>query len=154
MALDRCGGCGWRGGDADCRARFEAYLARDFSDPVYFRSHRLMVDAYSLQHPDDYCRSAKSFAEHLTGLCWIIEEEAGTAIGPEALRRWLDGTPRLKKPELPEQRGEVAIGDLPAEADGDEWASAVRRWAESVWAAYAELHPQARRWIAEARSSA
>jgi hypothetical protein len=148
-----CDECGWleAGGREGCRARFESFLARDFSDARYFASHRLLVDVYCLQHPGQYCASAKSLAAHLAGLGWILEEGAATAVGPEALRRWLSGERRLDKPAVPERRGATTIGDLPAEAPPAEWGAAVRRWAEDVWSAYAPLHPVARRWIEAAR---
>jgi hypothetical protein len=149
-----CDECGWAeaGGREGCRARFEAFLARDFSEARYFASHRMLVDVYCLQHPEQYCASAKSLAAHLAGLAWILEEGAATAVGPEALRRWLSGERRLDKPPLPEWRGDITLGDLPADAPPPEWAEAVRRWAENVWAAYEPLHPLARAWIAAARS--
>lgn len=147
-----CDECGWAeaGGREGCRARFDEYLARDFSDPLYFRSHRLLVDTYCLQHPDQLCRSAKSLAAHLVGLCWVLEEGAGTAVGPDQLRRWLGGARALAKPELPAAYGKRTIGDLPADAEPAQWANAVRSWAEETWSAYAALHPLARIWLAEA----
>lgn len=147
-----CDECAWAeaGGREGCRARFEALIARDFSDPLYFGTHRLLVDAYCLQHPEQYCASGKSLAAHLAGLGWILEEGAAAAVGPEALRRWLSGDRRIDKPSLPETRGELTIGDLPEAAAPAQWAAEVRRWAESVWAAYGALHDLARDWIAEA----
>ncbi|HEY0412777.1 MAG TPA: DUF5946 family protein [Allosphingosinicella sp.] len=147
-----CDECGWAeaGGREGCRASFEAFLARDFSDPLYFRTHRMFVDTYCLQHPEQYCASAKSLVAHLAGLCWILEGGAGTAAGPERLRDWLDGARELEKPALPERRGILTLGDLPVESGPAEWADAVRRWAASTWAAYAALHPLARRWRADA----
>lgn len=150
-----CDQCGWReaGGRAGCRARFEEFLARDFSDPLFFRTHRMFVDTYCLQHPEDFCASAKSLAAHLAGLCWILEGGAGTATGPEPLRRWLSGERRLDKPALPEQRGALTIGDLPEDGDAAAWGEAVRRWAESTWAAYAGLHDIAHAWVGQAARS-
>ena len=149
-----CDECGWAeaGGRQGCRERFEAYLARDYSDPQFFRAHRLLVDAYCLQHPEQYCASAKSLAAHLAGLCWIVEGGAAAAVGPSRLRDWLDGARALDKPEMPVFRGALTIGDLPGEAGPVEWAEAVRRWAEATWAGYAPLHETARRWIAEAKA--
>ena len=65
---ERCSGCGLvvPGGTAGCQAIMDEVLARDFSDVLYFRVHRMMVDTYSLQHPERYCASAKSLAAHLT----------------------------------------------------------------------------------------
>lgn len=148
-----CAGCGWvvEGGAEGCRARFDELIARDFGDATFFAVHRLFVDTYSLQHPDRFCRSAKSLAAHLTGLCLIVEGGASPATGAAFLHRWLDGPARLDKPPLPAGRGGVTLGDVHAVGEPGPWREAVRRWAETVWEAYAELQPLARRWAAEAR---
>jgi hypothetical protein len=150
---ERCGGCGRavEGGTAGCQARYEALLARDYEDPAFFAVHRMCVDTYSLQHPDRYCRSAKSLAAHLVGLGLILEEGISAASGAPALRDWLDGRRELEKPPLPEARGEITLGDVEAIAEPGPWSDAVKAWAASTWQAYAELHPLARRWAAEAR---
>lgn len=155
MAQAPCGGCGWRvdGGTAGCRERFETLLARDFSDARFFGVHRLSVDCYALQHPDDYCASAKSLAAHLVGLAVIVEGEANPAIGSSDLRDWLDGNRALDKPALPAERGAVTLGDLEAIEEPGAWREAVRQWADSVWAAYTPLHGLAREWLAQARRS-
>lgn len=145
-----CPGCGHPGGADACLGLFEAILARDYSDPLFFRCHRLFVDAYCLQHPELRCISAKSLAAHLAGLCQILEEGASEATGSDTLHRWLDGTRILEKPALPATRGALSMADLAGIDDSVAWREAVRRWAESVWQAYAELHPLARRWSAEA----
>jgi hypothetical protein len=153
MAPEACEGCGWivEGGTAGCRAAFEALLARAFSDPSFFGAHRLFVDCYCLQHPDDYCASAKSLAAHLSGLAQIVEEGASPATGSPDLRNWLDGDRRLDKPALPAARGSTTLGDLEAIEDPAAWSEAVRRWAHSIWDAYAPLHGLAREWLAQAR---
>jgi len=149
---EACDECGWAeaGGREGCRARFEAFLARDYSDALYFRVHRMFVDAYCLQHPEQYCASAKSLAAHLVGLGWILEGGAGPTSGPARLRDWLDGPATLDKPPLPARRGELTLGDLRVESGPAEWEAAVRRWAQSAWDAYAELQPLARKWRTEA----
>lgn len=151
-----CGGCGRsvEGGTAGCRAEFETLLARDFEDARFFAVHRMFVDCYCLQHPEDYCVSAKSLAAHLVGLAQIVEAEASPATGSADLRSWLDGDKALDKPALPEARGEVTLGDLAGIEDSAAWRKAVRGWADSIWAAYADLHPLARRWAAEAGRAA
>lgn len=75
MSKERCAGCGAAvdGGTVGCGALFDEVLARDYSDPAYFRCHKLVVDCYSLQHPDEFCRSAKSLASHLVGQGIAIE---------------------------------------------------------------------------------
>lgn len=76
-APEPCSGCGLvvPGGAAGCRALFEELLARDFTNSAYFRVHRMMVDVYSLQHPER--ASAKSLAAHLTNLCRLIGNGSG-----------------------------------------------------------------------------
>ena len=56
---DICAACGAsvEQGKGGCLKLFEEILAREFSDYRYGRIHRLTVDAYSLQHPDEYMRS-------------------------------------------------------------------------------------------------
>lgn len=148
-----CPGCGNPDGADRCLALFEAMLARDYSDPQFFGTHRLFVDAYCLQHPELRCVSAKSFASHLAGICQILEGGTSEATGTPSLRRWLDGTPNLEKPPLPADRGTLTLADL-ADIDGPAaWRVAVRRWAETVWAAYGELQPVARRWLEEAQAA-
>jgi len=151
---DRCAGCGLAvaGGTAGCQAIFDELLARDFGDAVYFRRHRMLVDVYSLQHPERYCASAKSLAAHLGGLCSILEHGASPAIGAEWLRIWLDGTPRLEKPALPAFRGALTIADVRAASDPEAHGQAVERWARATWEACAPLHPVARAWVDAARA--
>jgi hypothetical protein len=149
---EACGGCGRAiaGGTAGCRAEFDALVGRDFTDARFFASHRLFVDVYALQHPDEFCRSAKSLAAHLAGLCLILEHEAGAATGAAALRDWLEGPRALDKPPVPATRGAITLADLAGIDDPAAWRQALRRWAESTWAAWVDLHPLARRWAAEA----
>jgi hypothetical protein len=150
-----CAGCGLpiEGGTAGCRAIFDALLARDFGEVAYFRLHRLLVDAYSLQHPEDYCASAKSFAAHATGLCWALERAGDRAVGSEALRRWLDGPAPVEKPTLPPSRGARTIADVRAAADVAAYEVALERWARSTWDAYTPLHALVRGWVERALAS-
>jgi len=146
-----CAGCGWVApeGSGGCQEIFDEFLARDFTNALYGRFHRLMVDTYCLQHPDRYCASAKSLAAHLGGLCCAVEHGARPE-AYKALQRWLNGRPPIEKPELPSSRGAVTIADVKATPDPIEYAQAVQRWARSTWEAYAILHPQARRYMQEA----
>ena len=149
-AVARCGGCGSEAGTASCQSIFDELLARDFSDATYFRVHRLLVDTYSLQHPDRYCASAKSLAAHLTGLCALLERGGDRAVGVAALRTWLDGRPRIQRPETPQFRGRLTVADVRRARGPEAYAAAAERWAQSTWKAYSSLHRLARGWVAEA----
>jgi len=147
VTAERCGGCGAAiaGGTAGCRALYDEVLARNYSQPAHSACHKLVVDAYSLQHPDEFCRSAKSLATHLTGLAISVEGGSKDRAGA-ALRRWLDEPVSLAKPSLPEERGRTTLSHLALTAGPDEWHAAVRAWAGDVWAAYTPLHPLACEW--------
>ena len=147
--MDVCEGCGLHvaDGTAGCQAMFDEFRAREMSElaPSY-ASTRLTVDVYCLQHPDRYCVSAKSLAAHLTGVGWAVERGGGEW-GLRRLQRWLDSGPKLEKPALPAGHGTLTIADVASAADTDAYIAALDRWARSTWAAYAELHDIARRWI-------
>ena len=149
---DRCEDCGAvvTEGRTGCLQLFEEILAREFSDYRYGRIHRLTVDAYSLQHPDKYMRSGKSFAAHLTGICAAIEGDDVLSTN-QIVQKWLSTNPQVEKPaHIPEQRGTLTIPYIYSAANPDEHVERVREWAREVWAAWAEHHDLARRLISEA----
>lgn len=111
--------------------------------------HRLMVDAYALQHPERYCLSARSYAAHLTGMLASLEHDGKPEL-LRALQRWLSNHPALEKPPLPESRGELTIASVLAAPDRLAMDRAIRAWGESAWAAYAPWHELARKWTAAA----
>jgi len=153
---ERCKGCGLvvPRGTKGCQALCDELLARDFGNALYFRSHRLLVDIYSLQHPERYCVSAKSLAAHLTGLCWFMDNDGPRAVGSEPLRRWLDGPSPVEKPELPSFRGSLTIEEVRGTSDPESYARAVERWGRATWEAYSPLHALAREWIRTALAPA
>ncbi len=121
-----CFGCGLvvPDGTAGCQRILDELLARDFSDAAYFR---------------------------VTGPCWLLEHGGDRAIGSEALRRWLDGAPRIERPAIPSFRGVLTVEDVHGvAADPVAYEGAVDRWARSTWEAYAPLHARAGAWIRQA----
>ncbi len=151
---DVCEDCGAAAaeGKAGCLKIFEEILAREFGDYRYGRIHRLTVDAYSLQHPDKYMRSGKSFAAHLTGVYAALEGEDALSIN-RMVQKWLSTNPQIEKPaHLPKRRGDLTVTYIHAAADADEHIERVREWARDVWGAWSEHHDLARRLISEATS--
>ena len=147
-----CENCGAvvAGGKSGCLKIFEEILAREFSDYRYGKIHRLTVDTYSLQHPDQYMRSGKSFAAHLTGMYAALEHEDALALN-QVMQKWLNTNPKVEKPvRIPEQRGGLTITYIHSAVDADEHIRRVREWAQDVWGAWAEHHDLARRLISEA----
>lgn len=151
---DVCEDCGAvvAEGKAGCLKIFEEIIAGEFSDYRYGKIHRLTVDAYSLQHPDKYMRSGKSFAAHLTGLCTALEGEEALALN-QTVQKWLSTNPQIDKPaHIPERRGDLTVTYIRSAVDADEHIKRVREWARDVWGAWAEHHDLARRLISEATS--
>ncbi len=150
-----CPDCGAEGvvDEEECRRLFEDVIEREFSRPELFKVHRLTVDAYSLQHPDRYMKSAKSAAAHLTGMCWAMEHLDSPAVS-RAMSRWLNGSPSL--PEIdrppPGRRGQLTIRHVHGASVSAEHLERVQEWAESTWAAWEGQHAQARAWVEEVMS--
>jgi hypothetical protein len=140
------------GGREACQHLFNEVLAKEFSDYRYFRTHRLTVDVYSLQHPAEYMRSAKSYAAHLTGMYAAIEED-GAAETNRVVQRWLDGPIVFPRPDHPppRQRGVLSILYVHGAVDPEDHIRRVREWAVSTWQSWREYHEVARRWVENAR---
>jgi hypothetical protein len=151
-ANDICEDCGATisEGKIGCRKMFEEVIAREFGDYRYGRIHRLTVDVYSLQHPEAYMRSGKSFAAHLTGVCAALEYEDAPDIN-QTVQRWLSANPSINKPaRLPQDRGALTIMYVHGAADAEEHTRRVREWAQSAWDAWGEHRTLAKQLIDEA----
>lgn len=148
----RCDGCGLPVDERGpvCEAIRDELLAREFEQAAHWRSHRMAVDAYCLQHPRRYCESAKSLAAHLCGLCIAFEMNNDREI-LRGIQGWLSGNPALSKPELPDSRGDKTIADVYGLDEPSAYGPAVECWARSVWSAYSDLHGLARDWVSESR---
>jgi hypothetical protein len=156
---DHCPACGApvAGGQAGCQALLDELNAQAYADARYGAVRDLAFDAYCMQHLERYCRSAKSYAAHLTRLCCGIEHAGDPAVYA-AIQRWLNGAVALEKPEPPAHLGRLTIADVRGVArspqgarDAAEHARLVRAWAADVWAAYAAQHALARAWLRAAR---
>jgi hypothetical protein len=140
-------------GKVGCQKLFEAVIARELGDYRYAKTHRLTVDAYSLQHPEPYMRSGKSFAAHLTGICAAFEY-TDTAKTNRIVQQWLSGNPLIEKPaRLPERRGDLTIVHVHSAADAEEHDQRVWEWARAVWEAWSGYHALARQLIGAALES-
>ena len=144
-----CPSCGAPlGGRDGCQTHFDQLSARAWESPARAAMHNMVVDAYAMQHPDDYCKSPKSYAAHLTGLCCALEHPGDDKLYWQ-IQRWLDGPADIVKPPVIETRGRKNIRTATDAADAA-YPSAVRQWASAVWAAYASQQYLARTWLAEA----
>lgn len=145
---DSCPDCGASvtGGRAGCQALWEEITVQAYSDLRYAAVYNLAFDTYCMQHLDTYCRSAKSYAAHLTRLCCGLEHSGNPAIYA-AIQKWLNGSVSIEKPESLSHLGHLTIADVQAARTGEEFTRCVQAWAESVWDAYTAQHDIARTWI-------
>ena len=158
MDPDPCPGCGvslprvdgpvhrYMESSAACWQRYGELLVRDYSDPAYRAAHRLVVDAYAVQHPGRPSpQSIQSVAIHLIALCVVLERgwdfhRASTLLGVAAARddyAWL--TPPLAPATL------TVLHPLAASSAAGH-ATAVREWAEAAWRDWGRHHAQVREW--------
>lgn len=148
---ERCPDCSASvmGGRDGCQSLFDELMLRAYSDPLYAATHSLALDAYCMQHPERYCRSAKSYAAHLTRLCCGLEHDGDQKVY-EAIQKSLNGAVAFEKPEALDHRGQMTIADLLPASCVEEHSRLVKEWAASVWEAYASQHDIARSWIKDA----
>ena len=147
-----CPSCGARlGGRDGCQSAFDQLSAEAWTSPGRGAVHNLVVDTYAMQHAEEYGRSPKSYAAHLTALCCGVEH-AGDQKLYWAISRWLDGPATFEKPPLLTRRGSLTIADVYVAAREDEYVDLVRRWAGDVWAAYADQQKRARTWLDAVRT--
>jgi hypothetical protein len=89
--------------------------------------HNLAVDAYAMQHSEEYGRSAKSFVAHLVGLCCGVEAPGDRELY-WAIPRWLDGPARLTRPVDIHHRGGMTIDNVRRPPEEADYPELVRKW--------------------------
>ena len=146
-----------------CWALYGEVLAREFGESRFARLHRLTADAYAAQHPGAAAdrRAVQSVAVHLIGLHLSLERPAALAPGRELaplLQAAADRSAEFRRLPPPARMGAVTVADVhaavpagggaPSGKDAPAHLAAVRRWAETVWTAWAAHHGEVREWAA------
>jgi hypothetical protein len=129
-----------------CWAAFNTVIAREFADPGLMPIHRLTVDAWAVQHPGDGSRRAiQSVGLHLARLWVQLDRGLSGEAANDAMLTFARRKAEL--PELPSRPGyAMTVADVLHAGQPDAHAAAVRRWAEAVWADWADQHDFIRRW--------
>jgi Family of unknown function (DUF5946) len=159
-AQQRCPGCGgnfkaiegpthaYMISSPACWERYGRILAREYSDPVLLRTHRLSVDAYAVQHPGDGSRRAiQSVGLHLARLMLQLDR---TLEPPETNDIMLGlGGHEASLPPLSAPDGyTMTVLDIPLDGTTDDHAAAVRAWASATWCAWSAHHAVINDWVA------
>ncbi len=146
--VEFCPACGARvtGGRDGCQALWDEVHAQALQVVGGLPLPEAAFDAYCLQHPETYCVSAKSYAAHLTRLCCGVEHP-GDARVLAAIQRWLNGSPRLQKPALLPNRGQICVTEVWQAGSAAERSRTARAWVLNVWQAYTPQQALARLWL-------
>lgn len=159
--MSACVACGFEGEfegpvhtymspSAACWARYGEVLAREYSDRDYWRSHRVLTDAYCGQHSVGEDRRARqSLHLHLAGLMLHFEDRAEEQAIIGFLRKAAVGT-EFAALEMPEANLGVTIGDVFRAQDAAEHGAAVETYARDVFDAWEVHHPVFRALIERA----
>lgn len=106
------------------------------------RLHRLLGDAYAVQHPGvPERRAIQSVGVHLMVLCLHFERGLAPEHATPMVQRILARAPALRWLEPPVPNGPFTVADV---ADG--W-TAPEDYIRSVWDAWEPQHPQVREWL-------
>jgi hypothetical protein len=158
LVNSRCTECGAKVPDefSSCLELFMSILtplgSKREEHPDLAALHHLIVDTGALQHPQLGCKSAKSYAAHLTGLCCGLEYK-GSQLVRAALQRWLNGSAEdigINRPTEPDYRGSLTIRYVYDAETDEELYTRAHEWASQVWEAYSSQHAIARDWIKKA----
>ncbi len=128
------------GGSAGCWAAWGELQARGYVDLAAAAAVPLAIDAYAAQHPGlEGRRQAQSVWVHLVSLCAILEQGLVPADGIRLKHEMLRDDPVFRWLAPPADLGAITALDAAA-APAEELGGVVRRWAASVWAAWAAHH--------------
>lgn len=154
-----CFSCGGRAPDIDgpthryllsspgCWAHYGQILARDYSEYNDPPVHRLVVDAYAVQHPGTPGRQAiQSVAMDLIGLYLSLEKNMQAKRVSGAIGRATRLSDRFVWLEPPASLGAITVADVVKTRTLEEYDRLGREWARSAWEAWAMHHDRIEKW--------
>ena len=130
------------GSNAGCWKIYGDILAKEYSDPIYMKVHRLTVDTYAAQHPgENEPRSAQSVNIHLVALYLILERKMSFEFATKVLGKLVEkNNHKFNWLTPPETLGPITITDVVSAKTPQDHAQKVQLWAESVWQAWHSSH--------------
>ena len=128
-----------------CWEVFGQVLAREYSAGALDTTHRLTVDAYSVQHPGTLGRQTiQSLNVHLVSLHLILERGATASEALLGIRRTLKASSQFVWIEPPVPNGTMTVLDVAPAGDMDDHKRLVDLWARDVWQAWSGHHDHVR----------
>lgn len=130
-----------------CWSAYGDVLAREYGEWGNPPIHRLMQDAYAVQHAGDASSQAvQSLGMHLISLHLSLERGIEAARIPRELGRAVADPSEFHWLEPPTVGNWLTILDVSGARDLRDHTSRVQRWAQSVWEAWSQHHETVRRW--------
>ena len=126
----------------NCWRVYSEILAKEFSDPEYFKVHRITVDAYSAQHIGDQSdrRARQSANLHLIVLYLGFEKN----LGVEKIRDFLKAATIVKRdwPAITQITNPnwLNVLDVVSAQTALNHHEIVKKWGQSVWDMYKDHH--------------
>lgn len=132
------------GAITECWNVFGEVLMKEYSNPEYFKVHRLTVDAYGAQHigNQEDRRARQSANIHLIALYLTLVQKASE----EEVLKFLRKATNVKKdwPSLFQRKQAywLTIQDIAKEDNPLSHADLVIKWGQSIWEAYEDCHQE------------
>jgi len=146
----------------ECWQAFNELLAQERMNWGYPEVHRLVVDAYSVQHPQNFelqkslgiskrfiDASVQSVPVHLIALYLALREKKPLEKISASMDQILSKGATFEPLDSPDNLGEITIADAPDMSDYDTYSAFAWNWAKKAWGAWEHVHPQVKAWIQE-----
>jgi len=135
-----------------CWAAYGTILAREYSNPAFFRNHRQTVDAYALQHPaGNDPRAVQSVNIHLIALTLLFSADMPSEKIPTIMSNIIQKTRKPSQGFLalspPSELGKVTVADILPLTTLNTHLEGVDDWARQVWSAWENHHDVAWEYI-------
>lgn len=160
MKIVKCIGCGGHFSETNgpvhrymesspgCWATFGEVLSREYSNPAYYKVHRLSVDAYAVQHPGSPSRqSIQSIGLHLIRLCLFLEHDLAAENANTSMLKAAKFKHNFVWLEPPVSLGSLTVADIVKAKTVQAHKSGVKAWAESAWVSWSPHHDTIRTWL-------
>jgi len=144
----------------ECWAAFNQMLAHERNSWGYPDVHRLVVDAYGIQHPQNFelqkqlgieqrfiDASVQSVAIHLIALHFAIVEKKELKTISRLMSRILSNGAKFPVLTPPDDLGAITVVDAPYGESLEEYSRFAWGWANDAWSAWSAYHPEVKRWI-------
>jgi len=149
----------------ECWQAFNNLLAHERTQWNYPDVHRLIVDAYSVQHPQNFPlqkelgiaprfieASVQSVAIHLIALYFALGQKKELKEIAKLMGQVLSSGIELIPLIPPSSLGKLTIVDAPLTYSLEEYSAFAWKWAKDAYDSWSVHHPQIEAWVKKALS--